>query len=386
MRTPVFSAIKTYFISQFGSPEVSLRAPGRINIIGEHTDYGLGYVLPSAINRYTYFVASKSQEAQHKIQAYNLDQQIVLDTDNDTLTTGWERYIEAVFIILRRADYILPPCHIVFGGDIPMGAGMSSSTALSSGCIYALSELNDLQLSKEKIALLSQQAEHLVGAKGGLMDQYAILFSEKGYAIKLDCLTLTKTMIPIQLEGASFSLINSNIPHDFSTSDAYNDRRRVCERALSQLQAKYPNIDRLSDMTIHHLAGLRDVLDEADFSKIKYVYEENKRVHQVAEYLLHNDIKSIGTCLQSTHHGLSQQYQVSLPEIDILVDIANTQEGIYGARMMGGGFGGSVLILGEDKTMQSYLQHILTAYYDKTHIQGEIINVELSNGIELINL
>ena len=371
-------------MSQFGSPEVSLKSPGRINIIGEHTDYGLGYVLPTAIDRYTYFIVAKSEGTQHNIYAYNLNEGVELDIHNTTLTKGWKKYIEAVFIILNRAGYSLPPCNIVFGGDIPLGAGMSSSTALSCGCIYALSELHQLQLSREQIALLGQQAEHLVGAKGGLMDQYAILFSEKGNAIKLDCLSLTKTMIPIQLKGVSFSLINSNMPHDLSSSDAYNNRRRVCEQALKLLQAEDPLLERLSDMTAMQLDWLQSQLSKSDFSKIEFVYQENNRVHQVAEYLLLGDSKAIGACLKATHHGLSQQYQVSLPELDILVDLANNQEGIYGARMMGGGFGGSVLILGDNKTLQSALRETLVQYYNLTKVHGEIINVKLSNGIELI--
>ena len=157
---------------------------------------------------------------------------------------------------------------MVFGGDIPLGAGISSSTALSCGCIYALSELYNLNLSREEIALLSQQTEHLVGAKGGLMDQYAILFSEKGNAILLDCLSLTKNMIPIQLEGVRFALINSNIPHDLSSSDAYNNRRKIGEQALALIQEVDASLERLSDLTPQQLAALKSWLSPSDLSLI----------------------------------------------------------------------------------------------------------------------
>ena len=289
------SDIRDYFKIQFGNPEVSLKSPGRINIIGEHTDYGNGYVLPAAIDRYTYFFVSKSKQSQHEVHAYNLNESLHLDVGNEILTHGWRKYVEAVFIILRKAGYPIGPTNMVFGGDIPLGAGISSSTALSCGCIYALSELYNLNLSKEEIALLSQQTEHLVGAKGGLMDQYAILFSEKGNAILLDCLSLTKNMIPIQLEGVRFALINSNIPHDLSSSDAYNSRRKIGEQALAFIQEVDASLKRLSDLTPQQLAALKSWLSPSDWTKIEYVYQENKRVHQVANYLLHGDVGAIGT-------------------------------------------------------------------------------------------
>ena len=379
------SDIRDYFKNQFGNPEVSLKSPGRINIIGEHTDYGNGYVLPAAIDRYTYFFVSKSKQSQHEVHAYNLNESLHLDVGNEILTHGWRKYVEAVFIILKKAGYLIGPTNLVFGGDLPLGAGMSSSTALSCGCIYALSELHNLQLSKEEIAIFSQQAEHLVGAKGGLMDQYAILFSEKGNTILLDCLSLIKKMIPIQLEGVRFSLINSNIPHDLSSSDAYNNRRKIGEQALALIQEVDASLERLSDLTPQQLAALKSWLSPSDWTKIEYIYQENKRVHQVANYLFQGDVAAIGTCLSQTHHGLSKQYQVSLSEVDTLVDIVTNKKGIYGARMMGGGFGGSVLILGEQKTMDSNLQETLQEYHARTQIQGEIIEFELAGGIELIS-
>ena len=379
------SDIRDYFKIQFGNPEVSLRSPGRINIIGEHTDYGNGYVLPAAIDRYTYFFVSKSKQSQHEVHAYNLNESLHLDVGNEILTHGWRKYVEAVFIILKKAGYLIGPTNLVFGGDLPLGAGMSSSTALSCGCIYALSELHNLQLSKEEIAIFSQQAEHLVGAKGGLMDQYAILFSEKGNTILLDCLSLIKKMIPIQLEGVRFSLINSNIPHDLSSSDAYNNRRKIGEQALALIQEVDASLERLSDLTPQQLAALKSWLSPSDWTKIEYIYQENKRVHQVANYLFQDDVGAIGTCLTQTHHGLSRQYQVSLTEVDTLVDIVTNKKGIYGARMMGGGFGGSVVILGEEKTMESNLQETLQEYHARTQIQAEIIDFELAGGIELIS-
>ena len=379
------SDIRDYFKIQFGNPEVSLRSPGRINIIGEHTDYGNGYVLPAAIDRYTYFFVSKSKQSLHEVHAYNLNETLHLDVGNEILTEGWRKYIEAVFIILRKAGYPIGPTNMGFGGDIPLGAGISSSTALSCGCIYALSELYNLTLSREEIALLSQQTEHLVGAKGGLMDQYAILFSEKGNAILLDCLSLTKNMIPIQLEGVRFALINSNIPHDLSSSDAYNNRRKIGEQALALIQEVDASLERLSDLTPQQLAALKSWLSPSDWTKIEYIYQENKRVHQVANYLFQGYAAAIGTCLSQTHRGLSKQYQVSLSEVDTLVDIVTNKKGIYGARMMGGGFGGSVLILGEQKTMDSNLQETLQEYHARTQIHGEIIDFELAGGIELIS-
>jgi len=384
MSTKLYNDIRAAFTSQFGKPQVSLKSPGRINIIGEHTDYGNGYVLPTAISRYTYFFASDSNESHHLIWAYNLNEDLRLDLHNEILTTGWKKYFEAVFIVLSKAGYSVRPTNLIFGGDIPLGAGLSSSTALSCGCIYALSELYNLQLTKEEIALLSQQTEHLVGAKGGLLDQYAILFSERGYALSLDCLTLKKEMIPIQLNGACFSLINSNIPHDLSSSDAYNNRRQVGELALSILREEDASLKRLCDMTSPQLEVLKSQISQSDYAKIEYVYQENKRVHQVTEYLLQGDVNAIGLCLNQTHHGLSKQYEVSLAEVDSLVDIITQKEGIYGARMMGGGFGGSVLILGESKMMDSNLQEVLMEYYATTQIQGEIIEFDVTGGIELI--
>ena len=380
------SDIQHSFTTRFGNPSVGIKAPARINIIGEHTDYGLGMVMPAAINKYcSFFIGENPDNTKHQIYAYNakagLDCPTSIDSTFIKKYSGWEKYITATLYILSEAGYHTKAIQMAFGGDIPLGAGMSSSTALSCGFILGLSELNSWNIPRASIALLSQKTEHAVGAKGGLMDQYAILFSEKGQAMKLDCQSLTKTMIPLAMDGYQFTLINSNMPHDLASSSAYNDRRSIGEKAFMILKAKNATLSRLMDIESKDIDDLRSEFSYSDIQKIRYVYEENHRVEAAARDLINSDYESLGQKMSATHEGLRHQYAVSIPAMDFLVNCTKTNESIVGARMMGGGFGGSMLVLHKAVDMSATWNQIKRAFFEETGIHATVIPFDFASSV-----
>ena len=369
----------------FQQDPMLVRAPGRINLIGEHTDYNEGWVLPAAIDKYLWFAMGLSDEPDiFHVLATDAGEQLILRRQDDIAPAGssWQDYVKAILLELNKRGYPVKAIRAVFGGDIPMGAGLSSSAALCCGLIYGISLLHDFQIKRMEIALIAQAAEHRVGLNCGLMDQYAVLFGEHDKVLCLDCKTLDFQRFPLELGVYSLVLINSNIKHELAAGSGYNDRRQSCERVVSAVRQKYPEVRSLRDVSAPVLESFRTHLSEVDYRRAAYVLAENERVLKTVEALQRNDLREVGRILYRAHEGMRTEYEITVPELDLLVDLAKAERGVAGARMVGGGFGGCTINLIETAEKEAALGRITGIYRQKTGIRPDVIEVSTGDGVQ----
>lgn len=322
-----------------------VRSPGRVNLIGEHTDYNLGFVLPAAIDRAITFAVTPRTDQRFVFEAADMDQRTEIDWNHlrpDPL--GWPNYLIGVLDQLNKMGISVGGVNCVFGGNVPIGAGLSSSAALEAGFAFALNELYDLRLDKLTLVKLSQKAENeFVGVQCGIMDQFINIFGETDTVLRIDCRTLDYTRVPMPHDVA-IVLFNTQVSHSLASSE-YNVRRRECTEGVRIVAQLHPGIASLRDVTLPVLKENRNRMNSTIYRRCSYVVSENDRLLRGCELLAENDIASFGSLMFETHDGLSADYGVSCPELDALVRIVRGHEGIFGARMMGGGFGGCTINL-----------------------------------------
>ncbi len=376
--------VRQAFVDRFGHPPaLEIMAPGRINLIGEHTDYNGGLVLPAAVDKGIYFSISPSGENGMTMIALDMDETFEGDVKDIRKSSKlWANYLLGVLQQLQFKDCEVGGFKVVLGGDIPIGSGMSSSAALECGFAFALNRLFDLDLDRWDMVRLCQKAEHqFVGTNCGIMDQFASLFGKKGYAMMLDCREMEFDYVPVDLPGYQWVLINSMVKHSNLTS-GYNDRVAECKSALEQIQAKNEGVDDLSMVSEKML----EVLDKSSlpYQRAKFVLEENNRVIAAKEALATKDALKLGKLLKGSHHGLNLDYEVSCPELNFLMELAAIQPGVMGSRMMGGGFGGCTLNLVESAHLDGALSAIQNAYLRVFDIQAEIYHVSPEQGVHVL--
>jgi len=382
MNIKLIHQVKTQFIKQFKIEPVLVYSPGRINIIGEHTDYNEGFVFPAAVDKG--IVAAIQKSDSNTSIAYAVDKNETIEFSLNTLKPKpqgcWENYVLGVVSEIQNRSKTLGNFRIAFGGDIPGGAGMSSSAALENSVVFGLNELFDLGLSKDDMILISQKAEHnYVGVKCGIMDQYASMFGIENSALMLDCRTVKSKPFEIDFKDYELILINTNVKHSLSDS-AYNDRRSVCESIAEML-----NVKALRDATAYDLEAIKDQVTPVNYQKALYVIQENERVVKASKAMEKGDLKTLGKLIYASHSGLQNQYKVSCEELDFLVEQAKSNPNILGARMMGGGFGGCTINLISKRETPSFKTSISEAYKEKFNKACSIYSVKLSNGTHLIN-
>lgn len=381
MNTELVTKIKTKFAEAYNTAPLMIFSPGRINIIGEHTDYNDGFVFPAAVNKGIVAAIQKSDAAQSKAYAVDMDEEITfsLETLKPSQEGSWENYVFGVVSELQNRSKVIGNFNIAFGGDIPGGAGMSSSAALENSVVFGLNELFGLGLSKEDMILISQKAEHnYVGVKCGIMDQYASMFGIENHALLLDCRTVKSKPFKIDFKDYELILINTNVKHSLSDS-AYNDRRSVCESIAQML-----NVKALRDASEYDLESIKDKVTPENYQKALYVIQENNRVVQASKAMEVNDLKALGALIYASHDGLQNQYKVSCDELDFLVAQAKHNSHILGARMMGGGFGGCTINLIAKSETASFKSFISETYKNNFNKECSIYAVELSNGTHII--
>ncbi|GAB2581356.1 galactokinase [Spirosoma areae] len=341
-------------------------SPGRVNLIGEHTDYNEGFVLPAAIDKAIYLAVGPRPDKEVHLVAHDLNETYQGSLDSLAPTHTWADYLLGVMAQFRLAGHQFSGINCVFGGTIPLGAGLSSSAALENGVGFALNELFGLGLDRVTMVRLSQRAENeFVGAKVGIMDMFASMMGKANHVIKLDCRSLDYTYAPLQMDGISIVLCDSQVKHSLVTSE-YNTRRAECEAGVRFLQAFYPNIRSLRDVTMLMLdEHLRDA-EPLIYRRCAYVVQENQRLLDGVIALEADDIARFGQLMYGSHEGLSRWYEVSCLELDILVDIAREQPGVLGARMMGGGFGGCTINLVREESLADFTDAILKQYKART--------------------
>jgi galactokinase len=365
----------------FNEQPTLFKAPGRINIIGEHTDYNDGFVLPGAIDKYIYVAIGKNKTRTINLHSisYNESISVMLD-DVSKSNTMWANYILGVVNELLKRYIKLEGFNVVFDGDIPLGAGLSSSAALECAVAYSLKMVLHLDLNNFDLINIAQQAEHnFTGVKCGIMDQFASVMGKKDHVIKLDCKTLINEYIPLDLGDYRLLLINTNVKHSLASS-AYNQRRQECECGVALINKYHENITSLREVNMMMLDKYVKPIDDIVYARCKYVVEEIERVNEACTAIQKRDFKTLGRLLFETHSGLTKLYEVSCAELDFLVDSAfNTME-ILGSRLMGGGFGGCTINLIKNDAIEPFVENIGKVYRRRFGLEIESYVVVLENG------
>ena len=381
-------SVVQFFKDNYSPNPVIVRSPGRVNIIGEHTDYNLGFVLPASIEKAIYFALQLNGTNTFNIEAFlTLPEKISLDVKGNgpEFSCFWGKYFKAIIEILNEKNYPLKGVDFVFGGDIPIGSGLSSSAALCCGFTYALSKILHLNIDRTEIAKIGQEAEHRIGLNCGLMDQYAVLFGKKGNALFLDCKDLSYKYVPINLVGYSWVLINSKITHELAVGNEYNERRQSCEEIVKKAKENNSNVASLRDVSEDAIMAIKNDVDTTDFKRALYVIQENERVLKMIKALENGDAKEVGNILLAGHKSMSTDFEISTSEIDYLVNVSQEQDGVVGSRMMGGGFGGCTINLIKDKNVDKAVKKILTAYKEETGITPECYHLQIDDSVQTLN-
>ncbi|WP_336878800.1 galactokinase [Sphingobacterium multivorum] len=360
-------------------------SPGRINIIGEHTDYNDGFVLPAAIDKAIYVAVSKRSDDNIVLYAedYQERHEVKL-TDIAISEKHWPNYILGVVDQYQKRGATLGGFNLYIDGDVPLGAGLSSSAAVECAVTLALSELFELHVERLDIPQIAQKAEHTyAGVMCGIMDQFASAFGKEKNVIKLDCRTLGFEYVPLDLKGYEVVLLNTNVKHSLA-STAYNTRREQCEQASAWVREKYPEVKNLRDVTVAMLDELVKDKDADIYAKASFVVRENERVEKSCDALRSGDVVQLGQYIFQSHEGLSKVYEVSCPELDYLVDYVKQFPEVIGARMMGGGFGGCTINIVKEGVLPSILPTLEKEYKQKFDKELSVIQVRIADGTRVL--
>ena len=363
------------------------QSSGRINIIGEHTDYNDGLVLPAAIDRNTTFKLRKnSTDTIVNIQSTNLNSSLQFDLKNfRPKEKGWENYVMGVVNELQKIGANLRGFDGAFAGTIPIGGGMSSSAALTCSLAYGLNELFNLGLDKWQLIKASQMAEHhFVGTKCGIMDQFASMLGKENQVMLLDCRSLEYEYYLLDLQDYELLLLHTNVSHSLADS-AYNRRRQECLDGVRILQKKYSEIKSLRDVSIAQLISLQNDMPDLIFNRCKHVVSENQRVKSAVQSLLNKDFAQLGSLMYQSHNSLQNDYEVSCPELDFLVAQTIQNEFVLGSRMMGGGFGGCTLNIIKKAKSERFIEEVSEHYHKRFGLQLTPYSVKIADGTFLVN-
>lgn len=377
--------VKTVFAKYFDGEPLVVRSPGRVNLIGEHTDYNMGFVLPAAINKAAYVAISKREDQEIHLVAADLDEnyQTTL-TELSYSDKGWPNYVICVVDQILKLGKKLGGFNAVISGDVPLGAGMSSSAALECATAFALNHIYNLSLDRMDIVKLAQKAENeFVGVNCGIMDQFASVFGKKGHVVKLDCRSLEYEYVPFDLKAIKIVLFDSMVKHSLESSE-YNVRVSQCSEGVSIINKKYASVKTLRDATIEMVEECLINESKDVYDRCKYVVEENNRLIAACQDLNNGNIEAFGQKMYETHTGLSELYEVSCPELDFIVKCTKEEDGILGARMMGGGFGGCVISLVKEEDLEGIVKRIKEAYYSKMGIGMNVYITQIEDGTQIL--
>jgi galactokinase len=368
--------VRSRFIKHFDGNTGSVYAsPGRINLIGEHTDYNGGFVFPGAIDKG--MIAELKTNGTNKVRAYSIDLKDYVEfglNEEDAPRTSWARYIFGVCREIIKRGGKIAGFNTAFAGDVPLGAGMSSSAALESTYAYALNDMFNLGIDKFELAKIGQATEHnYCGVMCGIMDQFASIFGKKGSLLRLDCRSLEYEYYPFDPKGYRLVLLDTLVKHELASS-AYNKRRLSCENVAKELGVEF-----LRDATLEQLQTVKGKVSDEDYMRAEYVVEEVQRVLDVCEALKADDYETAGQKMYETHCGMSKLYEVSCIELDYLNDIAK-ECGVTGSRVMGGGFGGCTINLVKDELYDGFIEKAKAGYKEKFGRYPKVYDVVISDG------
>jgi galactokinase len=372
------------FREKFGKDPMIVTAPGRVNLIGEHTDYNEGFVLPGAIDKKIMMAIGINETSNINALAMQFDELQTFSITDIKPAKGWVNYILGVFFhIQQKTKQPLQGVDVIIDGDVPVGGGMSSSAALCCGFGLALNELFDLGLTRLDLVYIGQKTEHtFVGAKVGVMDQFASLHGKAGHLIRLDCRSMEYEYIPFNFPGHKIVMVNSMVHHSLASSE-YNVRRSQCEEGVAVLKKFYPSIKSLRDVSVEQVDQHQKDLSPVVYKRCSYVTKEKERLLHGCELLEAGDLAGFGKLMVETHKGLSKDYEVSCPELDFLAEKAMTMKGVLGSRMMGGGFGGCTINIVEARQVQSFSDAIQPAYSKQFGKTPEIYITQIEDGAKI---
>ena len=374
----VRSRFQKHFDGSTGSVYAS---PGRINLIGEHTDYNGGFVFPGAVEQG--IIAELKPNGTRKVRAYAIDLKDYVEFSLDDETGPSASHFRYIFGVCREMMKLGIPVegfNTAFAGDVPLGAGMSSSAALESCFAFALNDLfGENKIDKMTLAKVGQATEHnYIGVNCGIMDQFAAVFGKKGSLIRLDCRSLQYKYFPFEPEGYKLVLVNSCVKHELASS-AYNQRRQSCENVVAAMKKHWPEVESLRDADYDMLNAVKEEITDEEYLRAKYVIDEKYRVMEVSVALEEGDYETVGKKMFQTHHGLSKEYEVSCPELDFLNEVAKNC-GVTGSRVMGGGFGGCTINLVSQDLYDNFIKTVKSSYKEKFGKEPIVIDVVIGDG------
>lgn len=381
--------IVEHFRGISGASPRAFRSPGRVNLIGEHTDYNDGFVLPFALDRDCVTVAALRDDDMIIARALDVDESVSFHLADEAQkeTGGWRDYVEGIIRLLAERHRSERGIELVFSSNVPMGGGLSSSAALLTSVGLAYLTLMGVEFEGEELALVAQSAEHeFVGMRSGIMDQFTAVFAKKDHAMLLDCRSHEIYQKPLDtLKGTKFLVCDSKVQHSLASSE-YNQRRAQCELGVKILRRELGNIDALRDVTPEEIEAFREELPEIVYRRCKHVVSEDQRVLAAAQALESGNADRMGELMLSSHQSLRFDYQVSCPELDLLVDAAKEIDGVYGARMTGGGFGGCTVNLIPEEVEPIFRKVVADIYSGTFGIKPEIYAFEAADGASEIEL
>jgi galactokinase len=375
------SQLKAWFTELYDRTPAIYRAPGRVNLIGEHTDYNEGFVMPAALDLYTYVAVSPCPDRRLRVYSDNFGE--TRDLDLDSIRPGksghWSDYVRGVAGALESNGHRVRGADLAIASEVPLGSGLSSSAALEVSVAFALLGNSQIKVDRKVIPQICQQAEHLYPeTKCGIMDQFIACYGRAGHALMLDCRSLDFKFLTLPSQ-IRLVVCNTMVRHEHATS-GYNTRRRECEEGLRALTEVLPGIRALRDVSLEALEKHSDRLAPLIYKRVRHVVTENDRVKKAARALEKTDVTQFGRLMAESHRSLRDDYEVSSPELDLMVDLANGQPGVYGTRMTGGGFGGCTVILVDAAQAAEIQQSLEQRYTAKTGLKPTILICEASDG------
>lgn len=388
--TRVFDPLVVYnsFVEQYHKKPLLVRSPGRINLIGEHTDYNEGYVMPAAIDREIVLAIGFSDNGRSSLESLKHHQKVYFDVDKiDRVDTPvWMNYFLGVARSFVDKGHRLKPFHCIVDGDVPTGAGLSSSAAIECGFAYAINELHHFEVSKLDMVHMAQWAEHTyAGVMCGIMDQFSSMMGQEGKAFVLDCRSLEYNYFSLPLTEYTLVLCDTLVKHSLAGSE-YNTRRQECEAGVAILRKHYPEIKSLRDVTLDQIQEHQYEFKGKVFDRCLYIVEENLRVLEASRQLANKNLKAFGKKMFESHDGLSKLYEVSCVELDFLVDQARIFSGILGSRMMGGGFGGCTINIVPKSDVERFVSTLSDAYSREFNRSMDHYVIELKSGTSTMNV
>ena len=371
------------FEKRYGGQPRVYRAPGRVNLIGEHTDYNEGFVMPAAINFSTYVAMSKREDRVVKVYSALFDEEASLDLTQppDRGRKHWSDYPFGVALKLQESGYEILGANLLVQGDVPLGSGLSSSAAIEVSTGLGLLDISQQELDRLQLAKTCQRAENeYVGARTGIMDQFIACFGKAGHAVMLDCRSLESEALPLPQDD-KLLVCNTKVKHELASSE-YNARREQCEAGVAILAQHLPNVKSLRDVTVAQVRNFKDELGEVVYKRCLHVTSENDRVRAAADALRRRDLKAFGELMYQSHKSLRDDYEVSCRELDVMVELATKIDGVYGARMTGGGFGGCTVNLVAARSVADFTRKIKAGYLEATGRDADVYVCSAADGAE----